>query len=135
MAKKINSITRGGNSAVTPCKMIFFVAVLAPIIILTGFPACQKNNDTSNTRNYSDDTDDDQGGGNEPDYALCLQVFDDVTSRCGAQFYDKSGYLLTQNDLVKACGQPNVRCVVACYQAGSDCDLFRSCLKSSCRLQ
>jgi len=109
--------------------------LLAIAILLTLIPGCGKNRDETLSSRSVEVPSGDDGSGDEPDYAGCLNVFDYIASQCGAQFYDSSGRLMTQNDLVKACGSPKVACAVECYNADKDCEKIRSCLTGSCGLK
>ncbi|MCL4233411.1 MAG: hypothetical protein KJ042_02715 [Deltaproteobacteria bacterium] len=55
-------------------------------------------------------------------------------SACGAQFVDSAGQVITQNELLGACGQDKVECVVGCWDENGECDAFRECLGTDCGL-
>ena len=110
------------------------VFVLAVFIALAG--CTQKNDQESLGRQAVVDEGAGPAGNDEGDADThhCLEAFNYLSSRCGAQFLDSAGGVIGQNDLVEACGEPKVRCIVDCYDKSRDCATIGDCLEADCGL-
>ncbi len=117
-----------------------FLLVVGLVLLLAGLTAVagctQKNEQEFLGREVVGDDGAGAGGNNGEDVDThhCLEAFNFLSSRCGAQFLDGDGNVIAQNDLVKACGEPKVRCIVDCYDKSSDCAAIGNCLEADCGL-
>jgi hypothetical protein len=118
-----------------PCGRVFFAVFGTLLIFSLGLAACSGNQaEPSQNRVSSPETSADDDSANGPDYQACLEAFDYIGSQCGAQFFDANGGLMTQNDLMEACGRPKALCVTSCYSKSRDCADIKTCLKETCGL-
>lgn len=118
------------------------MAVLMLVLASVGAGGCSNAKDESGSRepgsSASPSSDDDISANPTPaptpDTTHCRDALNTSVSACGAQFVDGAGRVITQNELLGACGQDKVECVVGCWDDHADCGEFRDCLGSDCGL-
>ncbi len=122
------------------------MAVLMLVLASVGADGCSNSKDDPDSRepgsSASPSSDDDIATnpspvptpGATPDTTHCRDALNTSVSACGAQFVDGAGEVITQNELLGACGQDKVECVVGCWDAHGECDAFRDCLGTDCGL-
>lgn len=99
-----------------------------------GSSASPSSDDDPSTNAGSDDTTANPSPVPTSDTTHCRDALNTSVSACGAQFVDGEGQVITQNELLGACGQDKVECVVGCWDEHPDCAEFRDCLGTDCGL-